>query len=104
MRVRIATIIAVMLLGVITGGCGSHAQIGTDPETFKTVDALYTAVSLREPKLVDQCAERLKALQAAGKLPEAAHTTLEGLMSEAKAGGWESSQERLARFMEAQRR
>ncbi len=104
MRVRIPTLAALMLLGIVTGGCGSHAQIGADPETFKTVDALYTAVSLRDPKLVDQCAGKLKELQAAGKLPEAAYATLDGLMGEAKSGGWESAQDRLARFMEAQRR
>src|SRR5690242_8777815 len=104
MRATTATFVAFLLLGLAIGGCGSHAQIGPDPDTFKAVDALYTAISLRDPKLVDQCAGKLKELQAAGKIPDAAYASLDGMIGEAKSGAWEPSQERLASFMEAQRR
>ncbi|MDG3005021.1 hypothetical protein [Paludisphaera mucosa] len=85
-------------------GCGGPPQIGADAEAFKTVDALYTAVSLREPALVDQCLAALKSLREAGKLDPAPCDALEGLAAEAKGGGWESAQSRLARFMRGQSR
>src|SRR5262245_34712897 len=92
---------AILLLGL--GGC-SPPQIGTDRDTFKAVDALYTAVSLRDAKLVDDCERRLKSLREAGKLPESASSSLGAIIAQAKGGEWEPAQERLATFMEGQRR
>lgn len=85
-------------------GCGAPPQIGPDRDTFKAVDALYTAISLREPRLVENCTSRLNDLKAAGKVPEAAFLSLESIILEAREGRWEPSQERLAGFMEGQRR
>jgi hypothetical protein len=85
-------------------GCWSPPQIGPDRETFKAVDALYTAISLRDPKLVESCVSRLTDLRSAGKVPEAAFVSLDSIVVEAREGKWEPSQERLAGFMEGQRR
>ena len=98
------TRVPIVLLVLAVAGCGRPAQIGADPEVFKTVDALYTAVSLRDPKLVDPCLATLKSLHDAGKLPGDALSTLEGMIEEAKGGAWEDAQTRLARFMQGQRR
>lgn len=84
-------------------GCGRPAQIGADRDTFKAVDALYTAVSLRDLKLVDQSETKLKDLRNAGKIPEAASKSLESIIAEAKGGKWEPAQGRLGKFMEGQR-
>lgn len=91
------------LAALLLAGCGSP-QMGADREAFKAVDALYTAVSLRDNKLVDQCAGQLRELRTAGKLPDDAAAALDSIIDEAKAGRWEPSQLRLASFMEAQRR
>lgn len=93
-----------ILLALAIVGCGSPAQIGPDPEVFKTVDALYTAVSLRDPELVDPCLERLKEHRDAGKLPEDALLALEAMIEQGKGGAWENAQTRLARFMQGQQR
>ena len=85
-------------------GCGGPPQIGADKESFKTVDALYTAVGLKDPKLVDQCDQKLKSLRDAGRLPEDASRSLESIIAETKDGKWEEAQARLSRFMEGQRR
>jgi hypothetical protein len=84
-------------------GCGSPPQIGADKATFKAVDALYTAVSLRDPKLVDQCETNLKSLKDTGKIPEDASSSLDSIIAEGRSGKWESAQERLSKFMEGQR-
>jgi len=95
---------AAVLLALAVGGCWGPPQIGGDEKSFKAVDALYTAVSLRDVKLVDQCEGTLKELGAAGSLGEDASKALQSMIVEAKGGAWEDAQSRLARFMEGQRR
>jgi hypothetical protein len=79
-------------------------QMGTDEEVTKTVDALFTAVTAREEKLLGQCEQRLHALRNAGKLPADASTYLDGIIQVARAGRWEAAAERLYNFVRAQRR
>lgn len=98
------TRLSIFLLALAVAGCGRPAQIGADPEVFKTVDALYTAVSLRDPGLVDPCLATLKGLHEAGKLPGDAFSVLEEMIEEARGGAWEDVQTRLGRFMQGQRR
>ncbi|SIO46180.1 hypothetical protein SAMN05444166_4932 [Singulisphaera sp. GP187] len=85
-------------------GCGRPPQIGEDRASFKAVDALYTAVSLRDPKLLDQCAGELHDLQTKGTLTEAIGGELEAIIVKAKEGGWEAAQSRLGDFMRGQTR
>lgn len=101
-QIRIRLLILSVPLAM-TVGCGPP-QIGGDREVFQAVDALYTAVSLRDPALLERCGGRLKELGASGKLPAPASASLESIVAEAESSGWESSQARLARFMEGQRR
>jgi hypothetical protein len=101
---KAAAAVASLIVALSLSGCWAPPQIGPDRDTFKAVDALYTAISLRDPKLVENCASRLKELRAAGKVPEAAFLTLDSIILEASEGHWEPSQERLAVFMEGQER
>lgn len=89
---------------LLLAGCGGPAQIGADPEAFKAVDALYTAVSLRDAGRVDRCVKTLVSLRDAGKLDAGPLEALEGIAAEAKSGSWEPAQSRLARFMRGQTR
>lgn len=98
-----ALLCAPLLWAALLAGCG-EAQMGADPATFKAVDALYTAVSLREPSRVDHCLAALRSLNEAGKLDRGPLDALDGIAAEAKAGSWESAQSRLARFMRGQSR
>lgn len=98
------TLLAAVSIAVAASGCWGPPQIGADDRSFKAVDALYTAVSLREVKLVDQCQAELKSLREGGALGEDASGALESIIDEAKGGAWEDAQTRLARFMEGQRR
>lgn len=79
-------------------------QMGTDAEVFRTVDALYTAVTARDEKLLAQCEKRLGSLKQAGKLPESASSYLDGVITMARQGRWRPAAERLYDFMKAQRR
>lgn len=99
---RLALALSIVLL-LLTVGCGPPTM-GAAPEAMKEVDALYTAVSLRDAKLVAACRARLGALHASGKLPDAAHDRLEAIGKEAEAGGWDPAIGRLNDFMLGQRR
>ncbi len=93
-------------LGVflLLSGCGRPAQIGPDREAFQAVDALYTAVSLRETEPLDRCERSLHDLREQGKLPEGAGRTLDAIIAQARDGEWETAQSRLGDFMRGQRR
>ena len=84
-------------------GCGP-AQVGGDPQAFRSVDALFTAVSLRDPDLVAAERARLRTLAESGTLPDPAWKTLDSIAEEATTGDWTASQDRLRRFMRGQRR
>ncbi len=79
-------------------------QLGTNEDVYKTVDALFTAVTARDDKRLAECEARLNAHRAAGVLPATAADTLAGVIKKARAGSWETAAERLYDFMKAQRR
>jgi hypothetical protein len=92
-----------LLLVVLPGGCGGPPQIGADRETFRTVDALYTAIGLRDAARVEQTGATLKSLRDAGKIPEQAYRSLESIIAESRERKWEPALDHLSRFMEGQR-
>lgn len=104
MKRAVVAALSAWLLASSLGGCGRPPQIGADKETFKAVDALYTAVSLRDPKLLDGCEKTLSDLKSHGKLPESAGASLDAIIAEARGGKWEDAQGRLGHFMRGQRR
>ena len=79
-------------------------QMDADEEVFATVDALFTAVTARDQKLLADCERRLLALKDAGKLPLEASAYLDKVISKARAGRWQKAAETLYDFMRAQRR
>ncbi len=93
-----------ILLGCLYFAWGNPPQIGPDEEVFSGVDALFTAVTAHDERLLDQCARRLTGLAEAKKIPEEAWTYLGGIIAKARAGRWQSSAESLYGFMLAQRR
>jgi hypothetical protein len=79
-------------------------QMGTDEDTFKTVDALYTAVRMKDDAKLTQCETRLHAYREAGKLTKSSADFLDDVIATARGGNWQSATVRLYDFMSAQRR
>jgi hypothetical protein len=79
-------------------------QIGAEEEAFKAVDALFTAVTSKDEKRLGECEARLHGLRDAAKLAERPCGFLDGVIAEARGGGWEGAAERLYEFMLGQRR
>src|SRR5262249_20842427 len=97
-------VVPALVLWVGFMGCEKPPQMGADEEVFKTVDALFTAVTARDEQLLGQCEERLHALKDAGRLPSESSDYLDDVIKKAHRGRWESAAEKLHRFMTAQRR
>jgi hypothetical protein len=78
--------------------------MGADADVFATVDALFTALTAQDEKLLSQSEQRLRILSEAGKLPPQAASYLDGVIEKARGGSWQSAAETLYAFMKAQRR
>lgn len=92
-------------LGVLAlTGCGTP-QIGPDDESFQAVDALYTAVSLRDQARTEQCGKTLEMLHAQGRLPESAYRKLHAIATAAPRDreSWEGVRVALRDFIRGQR-
>jgi hypothetical protein len=106
------TQVAGLVLGVIAVGfvvalvmaLRTPPQLAPDEGVFKTVDALYTAVRMRDEKRLGECEARLHVYRDAGKLPEDSAKVLDGIIAKARSGSWDTATERLYEFMRAQRR
>lgn len=95
--------LAAVLAAVALTGC-RPAQMGPDEDVFRTVDALFTAVTSQRSDRLDQCEAALKAHRDAGKLPTEAWRELDAIIARARGGKWQSAAERLYDFMECQER
>lgn len=79
-------------------------QMGADEDVFRTVDALYTAVRMKDAARVADCEKRLGEYRQAGKLPKGAADSLDRVIAKTRNGHWQSATESLYEFMLAQRR
>jgi hypothetical protein len=95
--------VAVLLACWFVWGRGPP-QMGGDDEAVQNVDALFTAVTARDDRLLGVCEQRLRALRDDGQLPADAWDYLDGIIRQARDGRWESAAEKLYGFMRAQRR
>lgn len=94
---------AILASALALAGCAGPPQVVDDPDCFKEVDALYTAVTSKDAKLLDACAQRLEKLKAAGKLSAPGYAALEKIIARARAGEWRPAAEDLTAFMKGQR-
>jgi hypothetical protein len=97
-------VLVVVSIVLLVWGLRRPPQMGTDEEVFKTVDALFTAVTARDEKLLTHCEQRLTTYKEAGSLPPKAAAHLDGIVRQARAGRWEPAAQSLYDFMIAQRR
>ncbi len=97
-------VVAGIVVALLVWALWPVPQMGADEEVFRTVDALFTAVTARDEKLLAQCEQRLHAYRDSGKLPRDTARYLDGVIARARAGAWRSAAERLYDFMKKQRR
>lgn len=78
-------------------------QLKADEQVFKTVDALFTALTSRDRARLEECERRLKAYQAEGKNSPAVAARLDAIVKQAHDGQWEPAAKELYDFMMGQR-
>src|SRR5436853_7626736 len=81
-----AAIVGSVLVVCVYFAWRSPPQMGPDEETFRGVDALLTALTARDERLLEQCARKLSLLKEAGKIPHEAAAYLDGIIAKARSG------------------
>jgi hypothetical protein len=82
----------------------SQPQLPASDEVFKTVDALFTAITAHDQVRLTKCQQRLEAFKSTGQLPAAAAKRLTDVIATARTGQWETAARRLYDFIHGQRR
>ncbi len=100
----IGGLVAIAALAVVIAYFNRPPQMGTDEEVFKTVDALYTAVRMKDESKVAQCEKLLQSYRESGKVSKDSAAYLDRVIAKTRDGRWESATEQLYEFMLAQRR
>ena len=107
-RNRLATILIAIVSFVCAAAVYQYLrtspQIGPNEEVFKTVDALFTALTTKDLQRLSDCESRLQADLESGALPSAAAKNLDGIIQRARAGKWDASADTLYQFILDQRR
>lgn len=78
-------------------------QLKADEEVFTTVDALFTALTSRDSKRLDDCERRLKGYHDQGRTSDKVAATLDGIVKQARDGKWDPAARKLYDFMLGQR-
>jgi hypothetical protein len=105
---QVALAILALLIAVLSArawfGIRSQPQLAASPDVYKTVDALFTAVTAHDEQRLAVCEKRLEGYRAAADLPEPAWKRLKGVIAIAHGGDWEKAAHRLYEFMQGQKR
>jgi hypothetical protein len=100
----LAGLAALVVVALVVAYFSRTPQMGPDDDVFRTVDALYTAVRMKDSARVADCEKRLNEYRQGGKLPKGAADSLNRIIAKTRDGRWESATESLYEFMLAQRR
>jgi len=82
----------------------SQPQLSASEDVFKTVDALFTAITAHDQSRLTACEQQLETLKTAGQIPAAAAKRLATMIGTAGAGQWDAAARQLYSFIQAQRR
>ena len=106
-RKTLLTIFSILLIAISIRGyyaLRSQPQLKPSDDVYKTVDALFTAITAHDQARVTLCEQRLTKYESAGQIPTAAAKRLTSVITSARAGDWDSAARRLYEFIQGQRR
>ena len=85
-----------IVIGLVASGCGGPNE--TIRDNRRLMDAILTAVTIRNSKELSNDLRLLEARRAAGKLSEESFSILDGAIAEAAAGDWIAAEQQLYDF------
>ncbi len=97
-RVPRASVIAALVLAL--GGCSGEPS-ERELKNRRELEALLTAISLKDRKEVDKDVQRIEARHASGELSDTPYRTLRGIAEKAQAGDWADAEKRAYEFRES---
>lgn len=97
-RLRLSCHVAVIMLvlGLVVPGCNRTNE--TSRENRRLVDAVLTAVTMRNSDELSKDKELLAARQAAGQLSTKTHSTILRIIEKAERKDWETAERELYEF------
>ncbi|MBM4074603.1 MAG: hypothetical protein FJ267_03045 [Planctomycetes bacterium] len=87
---------------ITESGCSRRPAAVDSEDAMLAIDALYTAITSRQSKLVEDVHDRLKSLASAQKLSSEALRQLESIIESANSGKWESAAKQVDHFIRRQ--
>jgi hypothetical protein len=93
-----ATLIAAMILAL--GGCSGEPS-ERELKNRRELEALLTAISLKNKKELDRDAQRIEERHASGELSDAPHRALRQIIEKARAGDWGEAEKQAYDFRES---
>jgi hypothetical protein len=103
LAIGLSSLLVLAGIAVVVHWRWSQPQLDADEDVFKTVDALFTALTSQDVGRLEDCERRLDGYREEERLPPAAAKVLDTVIEQAHAGDWEPAARRLYDFMLAQR-
>jgi hypothetical protein len=97
-RVPRASLIATLILAL--GGCSGEPS-ERELKNRRELEALLTAISLKDKKELERDARRIEARHASGELSDTPYRALQEIAGKARAGDWAAAEQRAYEFREA---
>ena len=102
-RTMLALVLTTGLATFAVHGCARSPQFGDAQSCVQATDALWTAVSSRDAKLLDDCERYLTGLKSDGDLTSDAYEYLQTVVRNARQGDWDRARTALKRLIDDQR-
>jgi hypothetical protein len=77
-------------LAVLASGC--RGPTPQDRENRRALDAILTAITMKNARLLEDSATRVKARHDAGHLTDAEYEGMEAIISKARGGDWSGAE------------
>jgi hypothetical protein len=93
---------ALVIAGLILAFAGcSREPSERELKNRRELEALLTAVSLKNKRQLDNDAERIEARHASGELSDAPYEVLKAIIKKARDGDWAAAEKRAYEFRES---
>ena len=76
------------LLGLALLASGGRGPTQDDRDNRRALDALLTAITMKNSRLLEEGAKRAKARRDAGQLTDEQYQGMEGFINQARGGDW----------------
>ena len=82
----------VLLLGLalLTSGCGGPTL--EERDNRRALDAILTAITIQNPRLLEESTERATACHDAGQLTDDQYAGMQAFINKARAGDWSGAE------------